>query len=831
MSLSGEVDSLSTTVVSIRRSRSTVDTLSTTVVSLSGEVDTLSTNVTDISGDLDNLTTTVTDLSGVVADLSENVDNLSSDVTGNSISIENLTGIVNDLSVNLLDFTQQVAFFLNLDLSTSILDNSININELTLQVAANTSGISQLEAKVEDISNVVDDLIDDVYTNSNNISELSNEVSSISNELVETNEAVGILGGLVIGLNYVSNINVDVNIDATTVTGDIGEISFNQLNNTVEFYGISKEIIINETLSGIVVVNNSGGNDLLGDLSYNNAGTITFTRPTVDNIFDLIKDNILELINDNGGREEINNAGQTYYEARCQQPPKFTLNPLIVATDTFIEFKWDYSNIVPFFNDNILAMNSHVDNISNRVFPHIIVITLQIRPMEIPQVSNWVTFTNIPVSPDDNYFVLYEYTNFTIYRNNANFSDIFLSGQTFEVRIFGSNNSNNFPTVEDRSLLFQNLSFPSQISSNPGQPEYSSSQMFYNNFNLSYTALNNLDDPDDMVLFDNWDLSYSIDVSTCLASTTVDYDYSMRELSSNIIYSQSPGNFTISLDNEYFRYGSNLNNSIRVSNSYNDEYSAYSDFALSTKTDIPQSLSTHSKNNINVNFNNSLTYVTSKFEENVQRLYLNYALPSTSFNFQNTTWQNFEISKEYFIGQVGTNVGFGKYLDTSDSLFNVEFIIDGVTNLKLEFPGFTNLEVQETLVGDFTDYIINVDIYDLYRTVINKEGFRIGGNFRLYNYSVFQLQQFLPLSQSPHTFELKTYGLSELGFTDKNDSETLYSDLLQSTPPQISSEDLTFTINTFKYCFGYPSVQNFNMNFTRENINILILNIVLLEAI
>jgi hypothetical protein len=190
-------------------------------------------------------------------------------------------------------------------------------------------------------------------------------------------------------------------------------------------------------------------------LGYRNANNITNVQ--------------LQLINE----LIINKVGQTFYEITTQQPYKFAKNNISVTSSSII-LRWNYDSIIPKHDSINVAKLANIFDYT-QYLPFIKNIFVDISGfVDLCNNDNtnyniynntWINLRTITISGDYN---VNNYKNYVFERSDyINLTDvssiliknIINNAMPFSMRVYGANYSNNYPTIESRSLIFKNLIF------------------------------------------------------------------------------------------------------------------------------------------------------------------------------------------------------------------------------------------------------------------------------------------------------------------------------------------------------------------------------------
>ena len=464
-------------------------------------------------------------------------------------------------------------------------------------------------------------------------------------------------------------------------------------------------------------------------LGYRNANNITNVQ--------------LQLINE----LIINKVGQTFYEITTQQPYKFAKNNISVTSSSII-LRWNYDSIIPKHDSTIVAKLANIFDYT-QYLPFIKNILVDISGfVDICNNDNtnyniynntWINLSTITISGDYN---VNNFKNYVFQRSDyINLTDvssiliknIINNAMPFSIRVYGSNYSNNYPSVESRSLIFKNLIFSNAYA--PSTPLYIDSYASnINNITLTYfNILSDISNASSSAYLTNYIVDYSFNAT--LASSSLDTS-SLNTIENNISISgnfsdiiDSSSNFNITLTN--LMSGANYKHRVKVRNNFSDVYSNYSTITNSKYTILPgdNSIGTFIDMSINAQ---CYKYVSTNILDNSRILYFNIADASHSFKFSNSSSQVFQITHPYFINQQLETNGYGKFVDNCSNLVTINLSINNVEKHVINYGGFntTTNSYNYSRTDSSTNVFIltnsNTNIEDIYTNFTNK-GFRLKG--------------------------------------------------------------------------------------------------------
>jgi hypothetical protein len=468
-------------------------------------------------------------------------------------------------------------------------------------------------------------------------------------------------------------------------------------------------------------------------------------------------------------------------------------------------------------NNNIAKLTNFLDARQN--LPFIDEIFIEI---DISQNNSWMPITTINISGNYNVdnFKNYTYQRIPGFNNDVSFS----------LRAYGKNYSNDYPNIEMRSLVFDNLSFLSVNA--PSNPLFIKSDVSYvsniNNITLTYfNSLSDYLDPYSSAYLTNYSIIYSLNntlASSSLAIIENNYITICGEFSDII---DSSSNFNITLTN--LMSGANYGHSIKVRNNFSNVYSDYSTISGSKYTLLPND------NNIGTFINMSIKaqcykHISTSILDNSSILYFNIANSSHSFLFDNSYTQVFQITHPYFTNQELEvyGYGYGKYVDNCSNLVSISLSINNQEKHVINYGGYNTTSGSYNYSKLYTNnaFILdntNINIEDIYSDISNR-GFRLKGylllkpeieNTNIVNY-------FGDPSANPY---IMTFNYNRSAIVDKDNLYSIYNtyniyvDELNANP-SISNVTNAILIQEVTYNMSVASVKYIKLILTRTYSNI-----------
>ena len=584
---------------------------------------------------------------------------------------------------------------------------------------------------------------------------------------------------------------------------------------------ISNKLILNNDFSyaSIAALDNSNNNVLtLGQInqllaSYN----FSTTEGSNNTIFDI-----------SSVKEYVNDVSQTFYEIMTQQPYRFDTSGIPDSTSSSaITLAWNYDNILAYHDNSVFnAQLSFNQDTKITQLPYINNITIDISGIANSSSTGWINHSSITI-PDDVSYNSNTYKQLTInkFTGNNPSTDLqkILSALTaFDIRIYGNNYAINYPIVEDRAIIFNNIAFT--LAGVPSQPLLQSMNISQpgdvNRIVITYRVVNTEDGvPSSQAVLTEIVTKYNIveslrSIKYSSLDSTVLTDI---ESLSNINNNQNFGSTIISLFS-----GAKYDIEVQVQNDLNSTaYSVFSDISRSDYTLLPDSdgKGTTINTNITGNKENITTSSTTTNLNNSNQIYINLAENNDDITYNNSSTQTIEITKPYSSTQQNTTTGFGKFIDNSLNLVNIMVSVDGVSKQNIIYDGsFDNVNARNIKLNSNTfDYISlpGTSLQDMYSTNTHK-GYRLKGNFNLVNItnSTDISNHIGPASSTPYSLKFDYTRHADVGGTSTSNSYDIYVDDYGETP-QISSSSNSSNVVSVLYNFGIPSVKEFDLSFSR----------------
>lgn len=764
---------------------------------LNEQVDVLNSQINNLNSQVSNLDVSFEYLNEIVRNISGadaiiGLVDLSNDYYGFKNLFDNLI----DLCQNYISFKQDISLSSNIynfnDSSLINLNSLDNSNNLLL----NYKQINQLlenYLKIDDLS--YQQLTTIVEQNFDDLSKIKQD---LSNNFIFTDNS---------GIPNVLQILKDVSLSGIITT-------YNDLSY--------EAVTLLDNSSG-VILNLKQINQLLDSKDFSTGGGGSGTIVTAS-----------------GGLEYINDVSQTFYQIMTQQPYAFDGSGIPNdVTTSIITLSWNYDNIIAKHNmEGYNARLAFLDNSKQKQLPYINNLVFEISGNVDGTPTGWINLTtiNIPdnVSYDEQTYKIYQLTKYTSSLESPGTQDysknsIISSLDSFDLRVYGSNFSEQIPSVDERSLYFYNIAFPP--AQPPSQPNFISESINSNSqFTLTYDVSFTENDVSNSDAVLN---GYIIDYSQNETKASSIYPVVITDLSddgllSNILKEQ---NFNVSASG--LRSGTTYNYALVVKNNLNDfSYSEYSDSRTSDYTLLPNSngIST----SLNLGIGSTYTNVSTQSSQGLNSssvLYINLSA-SQSINPTTTSNQTIEISNPMtgsnIASQQNDTYGYGKYIDNSLNLVSLTVSLNGEQLQVISFDGSfssTNGNSEKlnsnlsTRNFDYISLASGTSLQDIWDGNINSQGFRLKGLLKLNSITNNNVINAIgDPSINAYFLNYNYERNADVGGSNQNVSYEIYVDDL-SINPSITGSNSSNVVSVL-YNFGIPSVQQFDLSFNRTYSNI-----------
>ena len=611
-------------------------------------------------------------------------------------------------------------------------------------------------------------------------------------------------------------IDGDFIVDGKTTIKDISgaDASFNNID--IDGY---------LTVDGKSIFQDVSGNDA----SFNNID-VCGNKLNAKNIY--ITGNLYQNGNIFSTTNAVNEIGQSFFEIITQQPSQFEQVGDISKNSTEIKLSWGYDNILATLPNKNLAKLSFQSATNLQNLPHISQIHVDISGVidSSPSLSKtWIDYHTFTMGNSADY-TSQVYKNITIHKtsdadkNNSNKLNILSKQNPFDIRIYGINNAVDYPSIDDRALVFKNLAFTE--GKVPAKPIFVRENSISSDDQLSYVY--KVEETENGNSLSNAVIVSAIsDASqnTTLSSSIYPFDPSVFRTVKSLSNIKKDTNFDLSLTN--LRAGTKYNYKVQVKNNIKDGYSEFSNQQVSEFLRLPGD-NGYSSTSVDLVINNNVSVSSPTLDgsNGSSVVYINSASSLYNLNLSKTSNQTIQITKPYGNTQQSEIAGYGKWVDNKHDLVKVECYVDGNLKQHVAFHGFNTTNSN---AGTATRHNSNSNSYNFFDSHSQQDiwstqarrGFRIRGAFSLNSVSYSNVLTHIGAAQStPHTIQYKYIRHSDVGGSNNIPSaKNVYIDTLSSDPTSTNSTTTT-TVKDVIYTMGIPSVKTVNIDFVRTYNNI-----------
>jgi hypothetical protein len=555
----------------------------------------------------------------------------------------------------------------------------------------------------------------------------------------------------------------------------------------------------------------------------------TNTRdPTTSKIKEGVEVVISEVEGVGGGGGPVNEAKQTFIELLTQQPNKFTKEDLIAETSAKIDISWNYNDIIPKHKDvDIIAKMAHIADTTNRL-PYISEICFDISSADTTDWENWPEKTMAITNADD--YNTAAFKKLVILKGSTSSANITTTlskagdANAFDIRIYGKNHSNDYPTIDDRALVYEGIKFLGAAA--PSTPSFHSPYAAYNQNKIKFDYK--------CEETENTDAGVGGETSDAVISV---YDVSYFETRSRAYNNNNLDTTTENTDNNTISPGKNENDpfeieltglkpgteyeyKVRAKNDLSNDYSAYSTLETHTSfTRVPtsNSIATTIDNGIS---NSSKTSIRGKgTSANVtgSQIYINVSTadPGKDLIPNKTVTQTFEITKPYSNDQHTGTTGYGEGVDGSSNLVVLTAKVGTADKQTVSYGGFPVGSFTNS-VGKFVDSITHADLYGSG----NNQNFRLKGQFKLKTIINADVKTEIgDASKNPYVLNYHYDRHVDVGGSDDTGTtHNIYIDDLSGVPT-ITYTTHTVEVKSVKYTMGIASVKEMEIKIERAYSN------------
>lgn len=724
---------------------------------------------TDISG---NLT-----ISGDAV-ISNNIDSQS--ITTNTITIDDGLIFLNEESDTLRETIGVI--------ETTIVNMNLTISE----ISANMYRLDASNVKIDifsDLSGKFYDLSNNFYLLNDNFTDLSGRLNALENKI---NDISFIFENFELSNN---RILVKISMDISNLLITSNDFSYSYL----------------ETLdnSDNMVISLKQLNELLG----------TYNFSTVDNSSGIVVDI-------SSSREYVNDISQTFYEIMTQQPHKFNSDGMATyANSSDILLEWNYDNIIARHDNSVFnAKLANSGNTKLAQLPYIDRLQIDIcGSFDGITSSDWYDLSTINIPTDTSYNIDF-YKQIIIVKpdnQDTSINQLLNNEYEFTIRVYGINNAYDYPSIENRSIIYEFLRF--EIAKPPSEPIHNGEITTNNQREIVVTYFVNfteLNISNSSALIKQLDISYNFYDTLRSTYYNNDLDYSDKldtETFTNLY--EKDTDFQGKIRNGLL-CGSRYQYRARVKNNLNDlSFSEYSILHLSDYTLLPTS--SNYVTSVDMQISGNREFISNRDFTNQNKIYINLAT-NDSISMSNSVVQEIEITNPDATTSGTQMKGYGKFIDNSNELVSISVSIDDVLKQKVIYDGdFSPTadalnQYHNSNIFNFIGVLGN-NINDMYGSSSVNKGFRLVGDFNLNNITNSDIVSSIG-NASPSSYSLKYEYIRHVDVDNTHNStitHDIYIDNL-SNNPTINSLDISCLTTSVFYNMGIPSVKDFMFKFLRH---------------
>jgi len=731
----------------------------------------------------------------------------------------------------------------NLDISSIILQVLGGFNNASLGSTEVSGGLIADDITVNELLFSSDGQILDISDIRLDISNLKTSVSYFSSIITEISTNLFILDSSTVKIDIFNDLSSshyslynrlnDLSINFYNLKNKVNDISF--IFDNFELSNNRILVKISMDISNLLITSNDFSYSYLETLD--NSDNFVLSLKQLNELlgtynFATTQDLSSINIDISSSFEYVNEINQTFYEIMTQQPYNFrksTTNPTQRSTSEII-INWTFDHLIADHSNNSVykAQLSYPEsnNIKLAQLPYIDKIQIDISgKFENGRQSEWLDLSTINI-PSDICYNTNNYKTSTIAKpGNPNYiikdvNNLLNNNNYFDIRVYGINNAINYPSIEERALIYEFLRF--EGARPPSAPIISFNYANgLSEITITFYVTNTEKDiSNSSAKIKEIDISYSLNESLRSSHLTFDpNDYDVQITSEDYTNNLIEQNEQFSDNITDLFSGSNYNLQARVKNNLTNDlsFSEYSTISLSNYTLLPSS-----GQNTNIDFsidNNIKSYITNRVFDTNQIIYINLSDSNNSLQFQNTTLQNFEITNPD-ASTNGINMkGYGKFLDAMPSntpLATINVYIDDVSKQTIIYDNsFTRTNVINNYSHSyFVDNTLNID--DAIQTQNKKKGFRLKGSLNLIHITDSSIKDKIGQpSSSPYKLTFEYVRHSDVNGINTTTNHDIYIDDFSGIPV-INNIDNSNVVTQIVYNMGIPSVQTFNLKFERN---------------
>ena len=526
-----------------------------------------------------------------------------------------------------------------------------------------------------------------------------------------------------------------------------------------------------------------------------------------------------------GGSGPTNVMGQSFFEILTQQPHQFQADGAYTSSTSHIIINWKYDSISLFHDSTVVAKLCFGANAQAKSLPFISQIKIQIKS---PDTSNtWTDYTTLTVSSNQDYNTTASLKTITLPKFTGTPSGgiettLSKAGDTnkFDVRVYGVNNSENYPTIDIRALLFSQVFY--LVPNPPSTPIWSSEVAIGSDNSISfYYKCAETENIDPNNASDQSDAFITSAITKYVEIATLAYNNAVvgTEYTDTEAVSNKNENETFQIILNSLRAGTKYKYKVQAKNNLADNYSdisAFRDHSAYTRTPGDAGIAT----TVNFGINNSSKtnirgYGTGSNTVSGSQIYIN-THASKNVTPSSTSTQTIQITDPYSTTQHTTTTGYGNYVNGSTGLVTLKVTVDGNLKQTVSYGGFNTTPTNS---GGDTGFIDTINQSDIYGTTNATKGFRLKGTFALNELLNTGITSSIGAARkTAHTLKYEYDRHADVGGSDASTTHNIYIDTLSGNPGITYTTSLV-TVTSVKYTMGIASVDDMTITIVRTYTN------------
>ena len=505
-------------------------------------------------------------------------------------------------------------------------------------------------------------------------------------------------------------------------------------------------------------------------------------------------------------------------------------------TAVYIDISWNFDDILANQQANMLAKLAFQQLSKNKSLPFIDNIKLDISGNTTynsgTNAYKWLNLHTFSIGNNDDYntdaFKTYRFNKTSPDTNITNdILNILSKTDKFAVRVYGTNFAVDYPSIENRALIFNNIHF--QIPRPPNSPIFVSENTINSDELLGFVykvTETEFGRPNSIAEITNAIIDYS--QNETLVSSIYNLNTNTQSVSKTITPNKNANeNFNLSLTG--LRAGTIYNYRVKTRNNIETSYSELGEGKISDRLNIPGN-SSYSNIIANLSSSTNKTVTTPINTANLNSENVIYIQTESGSGAYTGSYNVYSSIQNIQITNPSANKfqtkGYGKWIDNSQNLIQLDCRVNNSLKQTITFNGFNttnnnNGSALRTNSNSNTFSYFNLPTQsDIYTSNI-KKGYRLFGSFSLNDIASNEISAIGAAQSTKHVINYKYTRHADVNNTANNDiSHNIYIDTLANDPISVDPSN-TPIVTSVIYTMGIPSVKTFDisMNRTYKHIN------------